>query len=88
MNLIFKLYASKGMTVNRDFLTRKIAYVKILVAIYWGRMPIMNRIEKSIEQVVDNILQDYSLGRDIDRMDSFSRPDKDVVIDIIHRCFR
>ena len=43
------------MTVNRDFLTRKIAYVKILVAIYWGRMPIMNRIEKSIEQVVETI---------------------------------
>ena len=48
----------------------------------------MNRIEKSIEQVVDNILQDYSLGRDIDRMDSFSRPDKDVVIDIIEKLRR
>ena len=48
----------------------------------------MNRIEKSIEQVVDNILQDYSQGRDIDRMDPFTRPDKDVVIDIIEKLRR
>ena len=48
----------------------------------------MNRIEESIEQVVDSILSDYSLGRDIDRMDSFSRPDKDVVIDIIEKLRR
>ena len=48
----------------------------------------MNRIVESIEQVVDSILSDYSKGRDIDRMDSFSRPDKDVVIDIIEKLRR
>ena len=48
----------------------------------------MNRIEQQIEQVVDSILQDYSQGRDIDRMDSFARPDKDVVIDIIEKLRR
>ncbi len=48
----------------------------------------MNRIEQQIEQVVDSILQDYGQGRDIDRMDSFARPDKDVVIDIIEKLRR
>ena len=48
----------------------------------------MTRIEKSIEQVVDNILQDYGQGRDIDRMEQFIRPDKDVVIDIIEKLRR
>jgi len=48
----------------------------------------MTQIEKSIEQVVDSILQDYSLDRDIDKMDSFTRPDKDVVIDIIEKLRR
>ena len=48
----------------------------------------MNQIEQKIEQVVDSILSDYSLGRDIDRMDNFARPDKDVVIDIIEKLRR
>ena len=48
----------------------------------------MAQIEKQIESVVDCILQDYSCGRDIDKMDHFSRPDKDVVIDIIDKLRR
>ena len=48
----------------------------------------MDKIEQKIEQVVDSILQDYSLDRDIDKMDSFARPDKDVVIDIIEKLRR
>ena len=48
----------------------------------------MAQIEQQIESVVDCILQDYSCGRDIDKMDHFSRPDKDVVIDIIDKLRR
>ncbi len=48
----------------------------------------MSAIEKSIEQVVDLVLQDYSNGRDIDRMDQFTQPDKDVIIDVIEKLRR
>ena len=48
----------------------------------------MTKIEQQIESVVDCILQDYSQNRDIDRMDHFARPDKDVVIDIIDKLRR
>ena len=48
----------------------------------------MTQIEQKIEQVVDSILNDYAQGRDIDRMEQFARPDKDVVIDIIEKLRR
>ncbi len=48
----------------------------------------MNRIEERIEAVVDTILEDYQQQRDIDRMDFFSRPDKEVIIDIIEKLRR
>ena len=48
----------------------------------------MDKIEQKIEQVVDSILQDYSLDRDIDKIDSCALPDKDVVIDIIEKLRR
>ena len=43
----------------------------------------MPSIEKEIEGIVDTILEDYRQGRDIDRIDLFSQPDKDIIIDII-----
>ncbi len=48
----------------------------------------MNQIEQQIESVVDSILQDYQGGRDIDRMEAFRQPDKDIVIDIIEKLRR
>ena len=48
----------------------------------------MSAIEPKIESVVDSILEDYRLDRDIDKMDLFRRPDKDVVIDIIEKLRR
>ena len=45
-------------------------------------------VEKEIEQVVDIILEDYQLQRDIDRMELFFQPDKDVVIDVIEKLRR
>ncbi len=48
----------------------------------------MTPIEAKIEQAVDSILEDYRSGRDIDRLESFRRPDKDVVIHIIEKLRR
>ena len=48
----------------------------------------MTPIEQQIENVVDSILQDYSNGRDIDKLELYRRPDKDVVIDIIDKLRR
>ena len=48
----------------------------------------MNMIENQIESLVDSILSDYRLARDIDKMDLKRHPDKDVVIDIITKLLR
>ena len=48
----------------------------------------MPAIEEQIESVVDLILEDYQNDRDIDKMDLFRHPDKDVIIDIIHKLRR
>ena len=48
----------------------------------------MDTIEKQIENVVDTILEDYRGQRDIDKMEVFLQPDKDVIIDIIEKLRR
>ena len=48
----------------------------------------MQKIELEIEGLVDSILADYGKGREIDRMDTMRRPDKDAVIDIIDKLRR
>ena len=48
----------------------------------------MTPIEQQIENVVDSILQDYGNGRDIDKLELYRRPDKDVIIDIIDKLRR
>jgi len=48
----------------------------------------MKTIEKQIEGVVDAILDDYRNGRDIDRIDGFCPPDKDVITDVIYKLRR
>ena len=45
----------------------------------------MAQLEGKIQGVVDAILQDYQLGRDIDRLDMSRQPDKDVIMDKIGR---
>ena len=45
-------------------------------------------LQIQIEQVVDAILDDYKQERDIDRMEYFRQPDKDVIIDIIEKLRR
>ena len=48
----------------------------------------MSKLERQIENVVDTILEDYRGDRDIDRMEQFRQPDKDVIIDIIEKLRR
>ena len=48
----------------------------------------MTPIEKQIESVVDNILEDYRFGRAIDQMNTARHPDKDVVTDMIGKLLR
>ena len=48
----------------------------------------MSAIEQQIENVVDDILEDYRQGRDIDRMEQFRQPDKDEIIRIIENLRR
>jgi serine O-acetyltransferase len=48
----------------------------------------MTSIEQKIESVVDSILRDYSSGRDIDKIEPLSQPDKDVIIDLIEKLRR
>ena len=48
----------------------------------------MTPIEQQIEKVVDLILGDYQLQRDIDRLEMRRKPDKDAIIDIIEKLRR
>ena len=48
----------------------------------------MTPFEEKIESVVDKILADYSADRDIDKIELYRKPDKDVVIDIIEKLRR
>ena len=48
----------------------------------------MATIEEQIENVVDTILEDYQNHRDIDKIDFLRHPDKEAVIDIIHKLQR
>ena len=48
----------------------------------------MTPIENSIESVVDTILLDYQNNRDIDRLDLYRHPDKDVIIDMTGKLMR
>ena len=48
----------------------------------------MQAFEERIEGIVDTIMEDYRGGRYIDKMESFRRPDRDVVVDIIEKLRR
>ena len=40
-------------------------------------------IEEQMETLVDRLLLDYDHGRDIDQMELFRNPDRDVVIGVL-----
>lgn len=48
----------------------------------------MTPIEDKIERVVDRILGDYQAGRDIDKIERFHQPDRDVVVTMIEKLRR
>lgn len=48
----------------------------------------MDTIATQVEGIVDLILEDYSHGRDIDKVELYRQPDKDVVIDIVQKLWR
>ena len=48
----------------------------------------MTPFEEKIESVVDSILKDYGSQRDIDMLEQYRNPDKDVIIDIIEKLRR
>lgn len=48
----------------------------------------MKTFEEEIEVITGEILQDYQSGRDIDHLELFRQPDKEVVIDIIGKLRR
>ena len=48
----------------------------------------MTQFEQQIGGVVDHILADYRHGRDIDQMDIFRHPDKDVVVELLGKLRR
>ena len=48
----------------------------------------MTPFESKIESVVDGILQDYGSNRDIDKIELYRKPDKDVIIDMIDKLRR
>lgn len=68
----------------------------VFVDILTGNVVNCNRIggssmaqpQQQIESVVDRILEDYRLDRDIDKIDYLRQPDKDVIIDIIEKLRR
>lgn len=47
-----------------------------------------NVIENEISSIVSDILEDYKNGRSIDKIDLFHQPDKDVVVDIVHKLLK
>ena len=42
-------------------------------------------INERIRKITERILEDYKNGRDIDKMDVFSQPDSDAVMDIVNK---
>lgn len=48
----------------------------------------MSDIQRQIESVVDTILEDYGNNRDIDSVEYFRQPDKDVIVEIIEKLRR
>ena len=48
----------------------------------------MNTIETQIEAVVEGILADYALGRDVDKINLHRHPDKAVITDMIRNMLR
>lgn len=45
----------------------------------------MNRLKSEIDGLLENILSDYEKGRDIDNINTFDHPQKEIVIEIVEK---
>lgn len=45
----------------------------------------MNRLKSEIDGLLENILSDYEKGRDIDNINTFDHPPKEIVIEIVEK---
>ena len=45
----------------------------------------MNRLKSEIDGLLENILSDYEKGRDIDNINTFDHPQKEIIIDIVEK---
>lgn len=45
----------------------------------------MNRLKSEIDGLLENILSDYEKGRDIDNINTFDHPQKEIVVDIVEK---
>lgn len=43
------------------------------------------KIQKEVDRLVDSLLEDYSFGREIDVVDTFTAPDKDAIVAVLYR---
>ena len=48
----------------------------------------MDTFEQQVAGVVTDILADYRQGRDIDQMEIFRHPDRDVVVELLEKLRR
>ena len=48
----------------------------------------MAELEHKIEALVDELLLDYQQGRDIDRLEHYRHPDKEIIVDVTEKLLR
>ncbi len=44
-----------------------------------------DKAEQQLKEITKEIMEDYQLGRDIDKMNVFDQPERDVIIDIVNK---
>ncbi|MCM1334491.1 MAG: serine acetyltransferase [Bacteroides sp.] len=45
----------------------------------------MNKLESEINGLIENILSDYEKGRDIDNLNTFDHPQKEIIVEIVEK---
>ena len=44
-----------------------------------------DKAEEQLKEITQEIMDDYKQGRDIDKMNVFDQPERDVVVDIVNK---
>jgi serine O-acetyltransferase len=45
----------------------------------------MNKVEDNINEIMSAIMEDYNSGREIDKMEVYNQPDKEIIIGLIDK---